>query len=345
MHQQRHGFIHKAVTSHCVADMYDIYETVAVASRDKDTSEDKRPIPSTIVFTHDTDKLRRSVDEVQLGEVNTVGGLSDRTSSPVLMHEIDCRSGDMFYDLRDVVVLTVHGIKVITVIDYLHCQLSTCYVPNKTSFNTCLQLPSQPMRIAKVGGARAAVTLPDTQQIAFINFDPEPTLHSTVRTRRKYGGLAFLNPSQLLAGGYDGRASVDVLDMKGNILKSISTGVIRNPHEIHVSGENKLVVSEATVKSIVSVTSEGKTVFTYTPTGDRALTCPQGITTIRTGDILPVDRDTHRLIQLTKSGQFVRDVLTQKDGMHYPHSICLDDDSVLYVNNSRYVRVYGFEKH
>ncbi|XP_048253801.1 E3 ubiquitin-protein ligase TRIM56-like [Haliotis rufescens] len=74
IHQQRHGFIDKAVTSHCVADMYDIYETMTVAPRDKDTSEDKRPIPSTIVFTHDTDKLRRSVDEVQLGEVKVVQG-------------------------------------------------------------------------------------------------------------------------------------------------------------------------------------------------------------------------------------------------------------------------------
>ncbi|XP_048253794.1 protein wech-like [Haliotis rufescens] len=342
MHQQRYEFTDKAVTSNCVADMYDIYETVAVASRDEDTSEDKRPIPSTIVFTHDTDKLMRSVDEVQLGEVKVVQGVSDRTPSPVLLQTIDILT---FYDsLLDVAVLVVDGIKVTVVIDRFNSRLNACYTSNKTLIKKYLQLPTGPRRVAQVGGAQAAVTLPDTQQIAFINFNPEPSLLSTVKTKRKYYGLACLNSSQLVAGGDDSRASVDVLDMKGNVLKSINTGVIKNPSYIHVTRNNNLIFSDEEVKSLASVTSDGEVVFTYTPTGDKALVYARGVTTTITGDILFVDTGTNRVIQLTESGQFVRDVLTQLYGLERPRGICLDDDGLLYVTDDGHVKVFTFAK-
>ncbi|XP_046571381.1 tripartite motif-containing protein 45-like [Haliotis rubra] len=52
-------------------------------------------------------------------------------------------------------------------------------------------------------------------------------------------------------------------------------------------------------------------------TGDKALTNPCGITTTSTGDILFVDRDTCKVIQLTESGEFVRELLTLEDGEMY----------------------------
>ncbi|XP_048253791.1 protein wech-like [Haliotis rufescens] len=348
MHQQRYEFIDKAVTSHCVADMYDIYESVAVASRDEDTSEDKRPIPSTIFFTHDTDKLRRYVDEVQLGEVKVVGGLCDRTSSPVLLKTIDYgRQGGIqpfSKVLFDVAVLVVDGIKVTVVIDSFYRRLRAYYTSNKRLIEKCLDLPTGPKQVAKVGGARVAVTLPDTKQIAFISFNTEPTQVSTVKTKRKYYGLACLNSSQLVAGGIGSRASVDVLDMKGNVLKSINTGVIKNPSYIHVTRNNNLIFSDPAVKSLVSATCDGEVVFTYTPSGDKALKSPWGVTTSSTGDILLVDRDTKRVIQLTESGQFVRDVLTQHDRLECTLGICLDDDGLLYVTSDYHVKVFAFVK-
>ncbi|XP_046582809.1 tripartite motif-containing protein 2-like [Haliotis rubra] len=339
--QQCYEFTDKAVTSDCVADMFDMYESMDGASRDEDGREDKRPQTSSIIFLHDIDMLMRSVDDVMLGEV-IVG--SDRTSTPVLLETIVfSRDRIGLIDLSDVLVCAVDGIRVITVVDYLNCRLSTQYVQNKTSLKKHLQLPSGPEGIAKVGGTKAAVTLPDTQEIAFIEFDPEPTLQSNVKTKRKYRGLAFLNPAQLVAGRFDGPTSVDLLDMGGNVLKSISTGVIGNPRYIHVTRKNNVVVSEASVTSLISVTIDGQAVFTFTPRGDRALEYPCGITTTSTGDILLVDRHSLKVIQLTESGQFVRDVLTPCDDLWYPTGICLDDDGLLYVTSGGYVKVFGCE--
>ncbi|XP_048239480.1 tripartite motif-containing protein 2-like isoform X1 [Haliotis rufescens] len=358
MYQQQYEFTANAVTSNCERDMYAVYESVCEAYTDiRDT--DNRPAPGRVVFTndmdnrtaqgrvvftHDMDKLSKAVDELQLGEVAVVRGVSDRQSTPVLHHTIDCKADGDKEDplLCDVTVLSVDGINVTVFADYNNNSLKTCYTSKPNTHVNQLLLSNRPLRIAKLSESQVAVSVPRSKQIVTVNVTPEPVLLSTINTSKTYYALAYLSPSQLVAGTYGESHSVDILDMTGKILKSVNTDVIRNPDYIHVTSNNNLIVSEGGVKSLVSVTSEGEAVFTYTPTGDRALTGPQGITTTSTGDILLVDWASHKVIQLTESGRFVRDVLTQQDGLSCPRGICLDGDGFLYVTCDPYVKVFTF---
>ncbi|XP_067674517.1 protein wech-like [Haliotis asinina] len=343
MYQQQCEFTASAVTSNCEMDMYALYESVCEESshnRDKNT----RPAPGRIVFTHDIDKLRNVVDDLQLGEVAVVCGVSDHQSTPVLHHTIDCQaaidSGDN--DLHDVTVLTVDGVKVTVVIDFKNKSIKTYQTSKPNSQSNHLLLSSGPWQITKLTESQIAVCVPVSQEIVTVGVTPDPVLLSTIKTTKMYYSLAFLGPSQLVAGTYGQYHSVDILDMTGKILKSINTGVIKSPDYIHVTSNNNLIVSEGAVKSLVSVTSEGEVVFTYTPKGDRTLNYPWGITITSTGDILLVEGDSHKVIQLTESGQFVRDVLIRQDGLEYPRGICLDGDSFVYVTCGRYVKVFKF---
>ncbi|XP_067675077.1 tripartite motif-containing protein 3-like [Haliotis asinina] len=343
MYQQQYEFTANAVTSNSERDMYAVYESVCEESTDnKDT--DNRPAPGRVVFTHDMDKLKKAVDDIQLGEVKVVTGVSDHQSTPVLHHTIDCQDDDDSEDpyLRDVTVLTVDGIKVTVVADYNNTSIKTYQTSKPNTLSNKMLLSSEPYQIAKLTESRIAVSVPDSEEIVTVDVTPDPVLLSTIKTTKSYYGLACLRPSRLVAGTDGESHSVDILDMTGKILKSINTGVIKNPDCIHITSNNNLIVSELTVKSIVSVTSEGEDVFTYTPTGDRALYYPRGITTTSTGDILLVDRDSPKVIQLTESGQFVRDVLTQQDGLESPHGIFLDGDRFVYVTCGRHVRVFKF---
>ncbi|XP_071082704.1 uncharacterized protein [Haliotis cracherodii] len=343
MYQQQYEFTANAVTSNCEMDMYAIYESVGETSTDnRDT--DNRPAAGRVVFTQNMDKLSKAVDELQLGEVQVVHGVSDPESFPVLHHTIDCKEDGDRRDtsLVDVTVLTVDGIKVTAVTDYNNKRLKTYYTSNFKSFDNKLLLSNGPWQIAKLSESQIAVSVPDNNEIVTVNVTPGPVLLSTIKTSKEYWALASLSPSQL-AAGTDGQShSVDILDMTGRILRSINTGVIGNPDVIHVTRNNNLLVSERAVKSLVCVTSEGGAVFTYTPTGDRALSYPRGVTTTSTGDILLVDRGSQKVIQLTESGQFVRDVLTQQDGLEYPRGVCLDGDGLLYVTSVRYVKIFKF---
>ncbi|XP_048239481.1 E3 ubiquitin-protein ligase TRIM71-like isoform X2 [Haliotis rufescens] len=343
MYQQQYEFTANAVTSNCKRDMYAVYESVRVASTDiRDT--DNKPAPGRVVFTHDMDKLRKAVNDLQLGEVAVVRGVSDRQSTPVLHHTIDCEADGDKEDplLWDVTVLSVDGINVTVVADYNNNSLKTCYSSKPNTHVNQLLLSDWPSHIAKLSESQVAVSVPWSKQIVTVNVTPEPVLLSTIKTSKEYYALAYLSPSQLVAGTYGQSHSVDILDMTGKILKSINTGVIGNPDYIHVTSNNNLIVSEGRVNSLVSVTCEGEAVFTYAPTGDRALTVPWGVTTTSTGDILLVDRVSHKVIQLTESGQFVRDILTQQDGLSCPRGICLDGDGFLYVTCDPYVKVFTF---
>ncbi|XP_048239059.1 RING finger protein 207-like [Haliotis rufescens] len=343
MYQQQYEFTANAVTSNCEMDMYAVYESMGETSTDnRDT--DNRPAAGSVVLTHDLDKLSKAVDELQLGEVQVVHGVSDPGSSPVLHHTIDCGEDGDGKDpsLCDVTVLTVDDIKVTVVIDFNNKRLKTYYTSNFKSFHNQLLLSSRPWQIAKLCESQIAVSVPGSKEIVTVNVTPGPVFLSTIKTRKKYQALACLSPSQLAAGTWGQSHSVDILDMTGRILRSINTGVIGNPEYIHVTRNNNLIVSEEAVKSLVCVTSEGDVVFTYTPTGVRALTRPWGVTTSSSGDILLVDQYSNKVIQLTESGQFVRDVLTQQDGLNCPLGACLDGDGLLYVTSDRYVKVFNF---
>ncbi|XP_048244386.1 tripartite motif-containing protein 42-like [Haliotis rufescens] len=291
MYQQQYEFTANAVTSNCEVDMYAVYESMCETSTDnKDT--DNRPAAGRVVLTRDLDKLSKAVDELQLGEVQVVHGVSDPRSSPVLHHTIDCEEDGDGEDPRfyDVTVLTVDGVKVMVVADYNNNSLKTYYTSNFKSFDNQLLLSDGPWQIAKLSESQIAVCVPGSKEIVTVNVTPDPVLLSTIKTSKQYYALACLSPSQL-AAGTDGQShSVDILDMTGRILRSINTGVVESPDYIHVTRNNNLIVSEAAVKSLVCVTSEGDAVFTYTPTADRALTWPMGITTTSTGNILLVDR-------------------------------------------------------
>ncbi|XP_046357836.2 uncharacterized protein LOC124136087 [Haliotis rufescens] len=343
MYQQQYEFTANAVTSDCEMDMYAVYESMGETSPDnRDT--DNRPAAGRVVLTHDLDKLSKAVDELQLGEVQVVHDVCDTEFSPVLHHTIDCKEDGDGKDpsVRDVTVLTVDGIKVTVVADYNNKILKTYYTSNFKSFHNQLLLSNYPWQIAKLCKIQIAVSVPSRMEIVTVNVTPDPVLLSTIKTSKQYFALASLSPSQLAAGTDRQSHSVDILDMTGRILRSINTGVIGNQDHIHVTRNNNLIVSERDVKSLVSVTSEGAAVFTYTPTGDRALTYPWGITTTSTGDILLVDYGSHKVIQLTQSGQFVRDVLTRQDGLEHPVGVCLDGDGLLYVTSARYVKVFKF---
>ncbi|XP_048239012.1 uncharacterized protein LOC125372625 [Haliotis rufescens] len=358
MYQQQYEFTANAVTSNCEMDMYAVYDSVGETSTDnRDT--DNRPAAGRVVFTHDLDKLSKAVDELQLGEVQVVHDVSDPKSSPVLHHTIDCKEdGDVKNPcLYDVTVLIVDGMKVMVVADSSNKRLKTYYTSNFKSFHNQLLLSNGPWQIAKLSESQIAVSVPVSQEIVTVKFTPDPVLLSTIKTSKEYYALACLSPSQLAVGTYRQFHSVDILDMTGRRLRSINTGVIDNPDYIRVTSSNNLLVSEGILKSLVCVTSEGDAVFTYKPRGNRALTWllgittstgvralsyPWGITSTSTGDILLVDQYSHGVIQLTKSGQFVRDVLTQEDGLKDPRGACLDTDGLLYVTSGRYVKVFKF---
>ncbi|XP_071092049.1 E3 ubiquitin-protein ligase TRIM56-like [Haliotis cracherodii] len=349
MYQQQAELIDQTLRSECDMDVYEMYQGCEVgdvdAVGDADLKEKGRI--ASIMFRQDTDKLSRALDGLQLGEIDVLcEGVLNLKATPVLQDTINVRvAGDgKAADANDVTVLVVNGTDTIVVTDFNNTNVKTFYTRNNKVSHSKLSLSSGPYGVTKVKHNQVAVTVPDTRQIVTVEVNPDLVLLSTITTNKPYFGITSLTSSTLAAGSQS-PPCVDILDMSGHVLRSISplhnaNNILQCPNFLCTTRKGDILVSDWVSRCVVCLTPWGDVVFTYSPTGDTTLECPCGITSTSTGDILVTDNSPDSIIHLTESGEFVRNILTSQDGIQYPQGVCLDGRGFMYVCMSSDVKVF-----
>ena len=78
--------------------------------------------------------------------------------------------------------------------------------------------------------------------------------------------------------------------------------------------------------------------------GGEHLVCPRGVSIDENGNVLVVDSDNHRVVMFDAFGKFLREVLTQLDGLCYPMGLTLNNGKLLVTQCGFYggheLRVY-----
>ncbi|XP_067673015.1 tripartite motif-containing protein 2-like [Haliotis asinina] len=359
MYRQHCEFIDQALASDSEMDLYEAYqawESGAVEGEDvRDTeAEDTRKIDD-IIFTPDTDKVLQALDDVQLGTTDvTYRDQGTCLPSPMLVDTVDGRVtvDDEVPGLYDVTVLVVDGVQTRVVTDLDNMCVKSFFTRNNHSCHSRLPLDTAPYGITKLNYKQVMVAVPESLQIVTVEVTPDLILLSAITTRTKYYSLVLLNPSSLAAGG-DG--CVDILDMAGHVLRSITIYngdcLFQDPDHMCVDNKGNILVSDCGNESVICLTSEGDVVWRYAPTGDREITNPCGITTTSTGDVMFADGDTNKMIQLTESGEFVRELLTLEDDDEMDtdegdeaqiYGICFDKYGFLFLCTDTEVKEYMF---
>ncbi|XP_048248895.1 uncharacterized protein LOC125378089 [Haliotis rufescens] len=348
MYRQHCEFIDQALVSDCEMDLYDAYqawESGAVELGDvRDTgTADTRRIDD-IRFTPDTDNVQHILDDLQLGKIDvTYHTGTCLKSSPVMVDTTDGRVGRDVEepDLRVVTVLLANGMQTCVVTDCSNKCVKSFYTGNNQACHSTLPLDDSPWGVTQLKENQVMVLVPFSSQIVTVEVTPDLVLLSTITTSKGYASLAVLGPSSLAAGTY---RCVDILHMGGHVLRSVTTHnnetLFTYPWYMRVNNKGNILVSDWGKKSVTSVTSEGDVVWRYAPTGDRALSFPYGISTTSTGDILVVDKNTSKVIQLTESGEYVRDVLTLQDGVRSPRGLWSDNHGSIFVTGGGKIKEF-----
>ncbi|XP_048253347.1 protein lin-41-like [Haliotis rufescens] len=353
VYQQQAELIDQALQSECDMDVYEMYQGCEAGYVEAvgDADVKARGRTSKVTFRQDTDKLSKSLDDLQLGEIEVMyEGLMDLKATPVLQDTIsvlDLKATPVLQDTidvrvagdsntpcpRDVTVMVVNDTDTVVVTDYK--SVKSFYTRNNQTRHSKLSLGCKPWSLTKLTHNQVAVTVRNINQIVTVEVNPDLVLLSTITTSKQYMGITSLTPSTLAASSQS-PPCVDILDMTGNVLRSISplqnsNNILRYPNFLCTTRTGNILVSDAGTKCVLCLTPEGDVVFTYSPTGDTALEFPQGITSTSTGDILVTDYSLHSVIHLTESGQFVKIILTQQDGMNQPQGVCVDGHGHVYV--------------
>ncbi|XP_046345070.2 protein wech-like [Haliotis rufescens] len=349
MYQQQAELLDQTLQSECGMGVYKMYQGYVAGDVEAvgvtDVKEKRRI--ARIMFSQDTDKLSRALDDLQLGEIDVLyEGVLDLKAAPVLQDTINVRvAGDVRRAHSiDVTVLVVNGTDTVVVTDKNNNSVKSFYTRNSQLDHSSLSLITNPYGITKLKDNQVAVTVPGSSQIVTVQVNPDLVLLSTITGSKEYRGITSLTPSTLAAGS-DSPPCVDILDVAGHVLRSIfpdhpSRYILKYPYFLCTTRTGNILVSDVGSKCVVCLTPEGDVVFTYSPKGDTALKYPLGITSTSTGDILVTDYHLHRVIHLTESGQFVRNILTSQDGVKSPWGACVGGHGRMYLCTPDEVRVY-----
>ncbi|XP_048253766.1 protein wech-like isoform X2 [Haliotis rufescens] len=351
MYRQQVELIDQTLQSECDMDVYEMYQGCEAgdvdAAGDADVKEKGRI--AKIMFRQDTDQLSRALNDLQLGEIDIqYEGVLDLKATPVLQDTINIRvagDGNVARPI-DLTIVVMNGTDTVVVTDYDNKSVKSFYTKTKQPGHSKLNLSSGPYGITKLKHNQVAVTVPSTRQIVTVEVNPDLVLLSTITTNKQYRGITSLTESTL-AACVPSSPGVDILDMTGHVLRSISPvhsgkNILQNPYFLCTTRTGNILVSDCSSRCVLCLTPEGDVVFTYTPTGDTTLIYPWGITSTSTGDILVADSSQHEVVHLTESGQFVRHFLTADDGVLNPCGVWVDGRGHVYVCNyaSRDIKVF-----
>ncbi|XP_071078593.1 E3 ubiquitin-protein ligase TRIM56-like [Haliotis cracherodii] len=355
MYQQYIDYITQVLKSGSETDMFDIYQMCQSGAIKEETDRDVTFTDSLrdskLIFVSEIDerKLHKDVQlgriqqnvcdvmDTQLGKIQC--GTFDVMCRPVLHKTVGIRvDGDRKQpDPCDVTVLVVDGEEILVVTDCNNTCLKSFYTKNNISRHSKLDLASNPTSVTRLRDNQVAVSFWSHNDIVIVRVTPDLVLQSRVTTKKMYRCLTALSPSTLAASCWD-PSCVDILDVSGRVMRSVSRfnsgkNLICNPSYICATDRGNILASDAGSQSVYCITPEGDVVFTYTPTGERGLRGPVGITTTSTGHILVADYRAHKVVLLTQAGKFVRDLLTSQDGLQNPYGLMFCDCK-LYVGEN-----------
>ena len=209
-----------------------------------------------------------------------------------------------------------------------------------------IQLDDEPRDITTcVDGCDVAVPVIG-RLIIFIATRWSLTLIKKTKTERQYDGISYSDiESYLIVSSLRDR-SVDIIQLDGEVLKSISLDrngepMFAIPRYVAASIDRTIVVSDIGLHSVKCIDIGGSVLFSYSGQGD--LKVPQGVCVDKIGNIFIADNSHDRIQLLTSNGAFQRYVLVKDSGIERPCAMMVSSSNrLIIVQNDGMVKVYSY---
>ncbi|XP_046577686.1 uncharacterized protein LOC124285489 [Haliotis rubra] len=301
-------------------------------------------IINDVFVSQDIGKVKKGIEDLSFGQLDcTFQDLHDRSSRPKLLNSttVTLKKEGHFCHIFDIIVLDVEGIKTIVVSDLGNRKVKSFYVRNGKSCHS-EYIVATPHDLIHLKQNQVMVSDPHTYSISILAVTPDLIYLSDINTSSCYRGLRVLTSSTLVGCA---AGAIDILNMKGKKPKPIRSYVSRDDRgydRLCVTRTGNILVSYScpTVQSLVCLTPQGDQLWEHFPAEDGAFRRPSAVETTRTGDILLADYETSRVIQLTESGRFVKDILVPEDGLAPPTALYLYNERHLFVGSGGEVKEY-----
>ena len=235
--------------------------------------------------------------------------------------------------LLSIAVLGERGEKIV-VCDFYNSRVK-CFSTRTSALLGQYKTPGQPHGLAKSRDQQVVVALRDTRQILYLDIQGDIRRTNTLTTGKGYHFISVL-PGNRLAVSVWGKC-VDILDEGGHVIHTLPTDSIPRPTWLTVKGESLLVVTDDGT-SLTCVTSSGHVTWRSHDSARRDDL--SGVACDMEEFVFVCNRNTNCIVQLSRDGQVIRDVITAHDGLSGPLSVCCDDDKLYVCQVNGVVKIF-----
>ena len=211
-----------------------------------------------------------------------------------------------------------------------------CFSTRTSALLGQYETPCQPLGLAKSRDQQVVVALPRTRQILYLDIQGDIRRTNTLTTGKGYHFISVL-PGNRLAVSVWSYGCVDILDEGGHVIQTLPTDSIPDPSCLTVKGESLLVVTDVG-KSLTCVTSSGHVTWRSHDSARRYDLW--GVACDMEEFVYVCNQNTNCIVQLSRDGQVIRDVITAHDGLSEPLSVCCDDDKLYVFQLNGVVKIF-----
>ncbi|XP_046351566.2 uncharacterized protein LOC124132032 [Haliotis rufescens] len=247
-------------------------------------------------------------------------------------------------DLVDVQVVHDGGDTFILATDFKNSCLKSFSISLEAASRGVLKFDSSPWGISQVKSNMAAVSVPLSNKVCFVELIPHLKLKETVRTKKQYYGLVSVGSRFLVATSpYSNPRSVDIIANTGHILHTLTVDTLmQQPSFICLTPKGSFIVSDLS-KGAVLILSHKLEFQSGLELGNKAhMQSSRGVTTNKEGDVFVVDYNQKKVKVFSSEGHFLKDLLTSEDGLKYPYGVCFDDHGRICVTDGGKIKIFSY---
>ncbi|XP_041361286.1 tripartite motif-containing protein 5-like [Gigantopelta aegis] len=222
-----------------------------------------------------------------------------------------------------------------------------CFCAETSALHSKYEVFGAPCGLAESRDQQVAVVLPIEHQILFLTLRDDIRLSKTLRTDKRYYYISMLPDNRMAVTGgsslsHENRLGkyVDVLDEEGRVIQSLLCDINIEPWCLAMKGDSLVVVSDS--RTLASVTSSGE--ITWVKQDTERLHHLRGITCDVEEFVYVCDDARSCLVQLSRDGEIIRDILTCQDGLTEPLYVCCDQHKLYVAQSNGEVKIFMWSK-